>query len=136
LVGKGFIPAAKKLVGVKGGVIVVGDEWSKLFEMGFVSGVGSPSTSGRKSSGGTRSESITSPTSKMLALSTSPEMEKKSIENHKRRKGSVGGSVVPNVGTGVGGGQSVANTSVVGSENTFVVRDGWRVRQGFGEISA
>ncbi len=136
LSGKGFVPAAKKLVSVRGGVVVVGDEWSKLFEMGFVSGIGtSPSISGKKSSG-TRRESMTSPTSKMSTLSTSPESEKKIAESNKRRKGSVGGSVVPNVGSGVGSGQSIGGSTVMGSETTFAVREGWRVRQGFGEISA
>jgi hypothetical protein len=124
---KFFVPAAKRLLSVEGGVVVLGDEWTAEYEMGFVAR--RASEVGRRGSVGAAGGSG--------GLSRSPEMErvKMSPELNKRRKGSVGGSFVASgSGSAAGGTAGQAEGAVVGS--TFVVKEGWRVRQGFGEITA
>ncbi len=124
-----LVPAAKRLVGLPGGVAVIGDEWTAEYEMGWMAprsqtgaagaegstaGTGRRASQGGSSGAAQRKASVSSnATAQESVLSRSPE--------NKRRKGSAGGSLVPTVGES--------------REPVFAVREGWRVRQGFGAVT-
>jgi hypothetical protein len=103
------IPAAKKLLAVPDGVLVIGDEFSATYQL--------VKANRRKSSLSARA--MESPKIEVgeSALSTSP-------DNSKRRKGSIGGTYH----------QGAAGEK--GAENSTTWAKGWRIRQGFGDVTA
>lgn len=103
------VPAAKRLLAVPGGVLVIGDEFSATYQL--------VKANRRKSVLSARNLESPKVEVNESALSTSP-------DNSKRRKGSVGGTY--HQGTA---GEKDADGSTTWSK-------GWRVRQGFGDVTA
>ena len=103
------VPAAKRLLAVPGGVLVIGDEFSATYQL--------VKANRRKSSLSARNLESPKVEVSESALSTSP-------DNSKRRKGSIGGTYHQ-------GAAGEKNT-----ENSTIWAKGWRIRQGFGEVTA
>ena len=101
------VPAAKRLLAVPDGVLVIGDEFSATYRL-------TRSARRRTSSA---AKPLVSPKVELSesALSTSP-------DNSKRRKSSIGGTYH----------QGIAGKD---GEEVLSWAKGWRVRQGFGEVS-
>ena len=107
--------------------MVLGDEWTAEYEMGFVA---------RRANEVGRQESVcTAGGSRGLSRSPEAERLKMSPELNKRRKGSVGGSFVAS-GSAPAAPAAAGHAEGATAGPTFVVKEGWRVRQGFGEVTA
>lgn len=103
------VPAAKRLLTMDDGVVVIGDEFSAKYTLG----IGRPRSASQSSVGASAS------------LRMSPDQTK-------RRKGSQGGSVgAP--GSALGAMSSATGETI--APPTLSWQKGWRVRQGFGDVT-